>query len=329
MALGNIENSTAEKASSSIIWPSVFSRRTKTVSKRSLAESMIAPFLGHDPILVPDFNMFLTNYIRVSLWKDDRSRCWRKQRRSMSKSRFPWLIFTSARFHDASGHDLRARDREFVTILRNAVLWLGHQEVPAAPAEGRLTLQTDHRREILSRGPRGSWTPAFVRLNEDSSKERNSLVYADCGREWGQDRSFRRKQSPSKGDAYLFLVVRRVRIGTCFRLMSCPETRLVFKSKAFAPEEVQTVHQLVDFDNGRRIQSIRLQSKDGSQSYPALGTNGAYLRIMRRMNSGRRIPLISLGSWSRRELRLPHRTGAGPECGDFRGMARRSSGLSQ
>ena len=39
-------------------------------------------------------------------------------------------------FTTVLGHDLRAlRSQEFVTILRNAVLWLGHKEVPATPAK--------------------------------------------------------------------------------------------------------------------------------------------------------------------------------------------------
>ena len=39
-------------------------------------------------------------------------------------------------FTTVLGHDLQAlRSREFVTILRNAVLWLGHKQTPAAPAK--------------------------------------------------------------------------------------------------------------------------------------------------------------------------------------------------
>ena len=59
-------------------------------------------------------------------------------------------------FTTVLGHDLRAlKSQEFVTILRNAVLWLGHKEVPSAAGEGRFTRKTDHRRAIFSRGPRG------------------------------------------------------------------------------------------------------------------------------------------------------------------------------
>ena len=173
-------------------------------------------------------------------------------------------------FTTVLGHDLRAlKSREFVTILRNAVLWLGHKEVPVEPAK-----VVSPSRPIVE----GRYYPvvqeeldARVRQIEQGLKQgERLLIYADCGREWD-------KTAPSgetisvEGDAYLF-----------------PGSRDVFESEfAFGyvvsgdPARLQIEGlrpgrkyglsiSWWDFDNGRRIQSIRLQSKDASRFFPAL-----------------------------------------------------------
>ena len=173
-------------------------------------------------------------------------------------------------FTTVLGHDLRAlKSQEFVTMLRNAVLWLGHKEVPAAPAK-----VVSPSKPIIE----GRYYPvvqeeldARVRQIEQGLKQGEKLlVYADCGREWD-------KTAPSgetisvEGDAYLF-----------------PGSRDVFESEpAFGyvvsgnPARLQIEglrpgkkYKLSiswwDFDNGGRIQSVRLQSKDGSRSFPVL-----------------------------------------------------------
>lgn len=173
-------------------------------------------------------------------------------------------------FTTVLGHDLRALNSpELATILRNAVLWLGHKDVPAAPAkvvapakpivDGRyfpvVREEMDARIQTIERG---------LKAGE------KLLVYADCGREWD-------KTAPSgeaisvEGDAYLF-----------------PGSRDVFESEpAFgyvvsgnpARFHVTGLHtekkyklsiSWWDYDNGQRIQSVRLQSKDGSRSFPVL-----------------------------------------------------------
>jgi type 1 glutamine amidotransferase len=173
-------------------------------------------------------------------------------------------------FTTVLGHDLRAlQSQEFVTMLRNAVLWLGRQEVPAAPAT-----VVAPAKPIID----GRYFPviqeeldARVRQIEQGLQHGEKLlVYADCGREWD-------KTAPSgemvsvEGDAYLF-----------------PGSRDVFESEpAFGyvvsgnPARLQIdglrperKYRLSiswwDFDNGRRIQSVRLQSKDGNRSFPVL-----------------------------------------------------------
>ncbi len=173
-------------------------------------------------------------------------------------------------FTTVLGHDLRAlKSQEFVTMLRNAVLWLGHQEVPAVPAK-----VVSPAKPIID----GRYYPvvqeeldARVRqIEQGLQRGETLLVYADCGREWD-------KTAPSgerisvEGDAYLF-----------------PGSRDVFESEpAFGyvvsgnPARLQIdglrpeqKYRLCiswwDFDNGRRIQSVRLQSEDGSRSLPVL-----------------------------------------------------------
>ncbi|MFH1920068.1 MAG: ThuA domain-containing protein [Planctomycetota bacterium] len=173
-------------------------------------------------------------------------------------------------FTTVLGHDLQAlKSQEFVTILRNAVLWLGHKEVPAEPAK-----VVSPSKPIIE----GRYYPvvqeeldARVRQIEQGLKQgERLLVYADCGREW--DKTAPSSETISvEGDAYLF-----------------PGSRDVFESEfAFGyvvsgnPARLQIEglrpgkkYKLFiswwDFDNGGRIQSIRLQSKDGSRSFPAV-----------------------------------------------------------
>ena len=214
------------------------------------------------------------NFIPVSRWKDDRSRCLRKQCRSMSTSLFPWLIFTST----VRGTSLR---RFLGTICEHSGA-RNSSRYSATPFYGsdtrrypRHRRRSSHPRNRSSKGDiipwsKRSWTARVRQIEQGLKPGEKLLVYADCGREWD-------KTAPSgetisvEGDAYLF-----------------PGSRDVFESEpAFGyvvsgnPARLQIEglrpgkkYKLFiswwDFDNGKRIQSIRLQSKDGSRSFPAL-----------------------------------------------------------
>jgi type 1 glutamine amidotransferase len=106
-------------------------------------------------------------------------------------------------FTTVLGHDLEAlKSREFVTILRNAVLWLGHQEVPTEPAK-----VVSPAKPIIE----GRYYPVVQeeldarvgQIERGLEQGEQLVVYADCGREWD-------KTAPSgetisvEGDAYLF-----------------------------------------------------------------------------------------------------------------------------
>ncbi|MCL2622629.1 MAG: ThuA domain-containing protein [Planctomycetaceae bacterium] len=87
-------------------------------------------------------------------------------------------------FTTVLGHDLLAfQSQGFVTMLRNAVLWLGKKEVPAEPA----TVVAPGRRiptgrvyppdEVSNRERMG-------RIEKSLAANEKLLLYLDCGREW-------------------------------------------------------------------------------------------------------------------------------------------------
>ncbi len=104
------------------------------------------------------------------------------------------------------------------------------------------------------------------------------LVYADCGREW--DKTAASGETISvEGDAHLFPGSRDVfESEYAFGyVVSGNPARLRIEGLGGPPtrgrgpgKKYKLFISWWDFDNGRRIQSIRLQSKDGSRSFPAL-----------------------------------------------------------
>ena len=173
-------------------------------------------------------------------------------------------------FTTVLGHDLEAlKSREFVTILRNAVLWLGHKDVPAEPAK-----VVSPAKPIID----GRYYPvvreesqARIRQIERGLGQGDELlVYADCGREW--DKTATSGETISvEGDAYLFPGSRDV-LDSEYALgyvVSGNPARLQIVG-LHPGKKYKLFVSWWDFDNGRRIQSIRLKSKDGSRSFAAL-----------------------------------------------------------
>ncbi len=173
-------------------------------------------------------------------------------------------------FTTVLGHDLRALNTPaFVTILRNAVLWLGHKEVPASPA-----IVVTPAKPIID----GRYFPVVQEeldarlktIRQGLKPGEQLVVYADCGRDW--DKAAPTGEAISiEGDAYLF-----------------PGSRDVFESEPAlgyvvsgnparfhvtglrAGKKYRLSISWWDYDNGQRIQSVRLQSKDGTRSFPVL-----------------------------------------------------------
>jgi type 1 glutamine amidotransferase len=182
-------------------------------------------------------------------------------------------------FTTVLGHDLQALEsQEFVTLLRNAVLWLGHQPIPAdmAKVASRAKPIIDGRYYPVVPSERDARVRQIAQTLQPGEQ---LVVYVDCGREW--DKTAATGEAISvEGDAYLF-----------------PGSRDVFESEpalgyvvSGTPARLQidglrpgTKYQLAiswwDYDNGERIQSVRLQSKDGARSFSVLGPTAlpAYL----------------------------------------------------
>jgi len=168
------------------------------------------------------------------------------------------------------GHDLRAlQSQEFVTMLRNAVLWLGHRHVPDAPArvvapakpivEGRYYPVVPEERERR-----------LHQVAAGLSNREKLLVYVDCGREWDKSASTGELISVD-GDAYVFPGSRDVfesepALGY---LVSGNPARLQIDGLR-AGKQYKLFISWWDYDNGQRIQAVRLQSRDGTKSFPVL-----------------------------------------------------------
>jgi type 1 glutamine amidotransferase len=174
-------------------------------------------------------------------------------------------------FTTVLGHDLRAlRSQAFVTVLRNAVLWLGHAEVPATPAkvapparpivDGRYYPAVPEERDARLRQIRQQLKPG-ERL----------LVYVDCGREW--DRTAVSGETISvDGIPYLFPGSRDVFESEPALGYVVSGTPARLRVEGLRPDRRYRLYlSWWDFDNGRRVQSVRFQSIDGGRSFSVLG----------------------------------------------------------
>ena len=155
-------------------------------------------------------------------------------------------------FTTVLGHDRRALEsQEFATILRNAVLWLAHKDVPAAPAQ-----VVSPAKPIIE----GRYFPvvqaeldARVRQIQQGLKPGEKLlVYADCGREWD-------KTAPSgeaisvEGDAYLFPGSRDVfESEPAFGYVVSGNPARLRIAGLHAEKKYQLSISWWDYDNGRR-----------------------------------------------------------------------------
>jgi type 1 glutamine amidotransferase len=182
-------------------------------------------------------------------------------------------------FTTVLGHDLQALESpEFVTMLRNAVLWLGRHPIPvdAAKVASRAKPIIEGRYYPVVREERDARVRQVV---QELNPGEQLIVYVDCGREWDQT-ALSGETISVEGDAYLF-----------------PGSRDVFESEPALGYVVSGTparlhvdglrpgrkYQLAiswwDYDNGERIQSVRLQSRDGAQSFSVLSATAlpAYL----------------------------------------------------
>jgi len=148
-------------------------------------------------------------------------------------------------------------------------LWLGRREVPETPAKVVAPAQpiVDERYYPVVRQ---ELEARMRQIEREMKAGEKLLVYADCGREWDKT-AFSGETISVAGDAYLF-----------------PGSRDVFESEPALgyvvsgnPVRIQVAslraekkYQLSvswwDYDNGGRIQSVRLASADGTRSFQVL-----------------------------------------------------------
>lgn len=174
-------------------------------------------------------------------------------------------------FTTVLGHDLRAlRSQAFVTMLRNAVLWLGHAEVPATPAQVASPARPIEEGRYYPVVPeeRGA---RLRQIQQQLRPGEKLLVYADCGREWDKTAASGETISVD-GIPYLFPGSRDVFESEPALGYVVSGTPARLHIEGLRPDRQYRLYlSWWDYDNGRRIQSVRFQSIDGSRSFPALG----------------------------------------------------------
>ena len=173
-------------------------------------------------------------------------------------------------FTTVLGHDLRAlKSQEFVTMLRNAVLWLGHAEVPATPAKVVSPARPIEEGRYYPVVPE-ELDARLRQIQQQLKPGEKLLVYADCGREWDKTAASGETISVEGDRLSVSRFARRVRIGARSGLCRVGKPGSSAHRGPSPGQKYRLYLSWWDFDNGRRIQSVRLQSIDGSRSFPAL-----------------------------------------------------------
>jgi hypothetical protein len=169
-------------------------------------------------------------------------------------------------FTTVLGHDtLALKSPEFVTMLRNAVLWLGKKEVPAEPAtvvRGRpvLTGKVYLPDEAANR-------ERIKQIEKSLTADEKLVLYLDCGREWDK--------SASTGETFSVE-------GDCHRFPGAQDSWvndtpnqehvaygaqvLIHIDKLNPDKKYRMYFSWWDFNAVGRFQSVHLLSKDKTQN---------------------------------------------------------------
>jgi len=87
-------------------------------------------------------------------------------------------------FTTVLGHDTRAlKSPEFVTMLRNAVLWLGKKEVPTEPMTVVPPGRSIPSGKVYPPDPKSN-RERIEQIEKSLTANEKLLLYLDCGREW-------------------------------------------------------------------------------------------------------------------------------------------------
>ena len=162
------------------------------------------------------------------------------------------------------GHDLRAlQSPEFVTMLRNAVLWLGKKEVPAEPMA------------VVPPGrpiPTGKVYPPDEAANRERMKQiekslaanEKLLLYLDCGRQWDKMAATGETFSVN-GDCHRFPGAQDSWVNETpnqEHIAFGNPAALIHIDKLNPNKKYRVYLSWWDFDGGGRVQSVHLHSKD-------------------------------------------------------------------
>ena len=170
-------------------------------------------------------------------------------------------------FTTVLGHDNQAmKSQGFVTMLRNAVLWLGKKEVPADLADVVPTGRPLPSGRIYP-PDEASNRERMKQITESLSANETLLMYLDCGREW--------EKTASGGESFSV-------DGDCHRFPGAQDSWVTDTPNqehvAFGNPAVIHIDRLNpnkkyrvgfswwDHNGSGRAQSVQLQSKDKSQS---------------------------------------------------------------
>ena len=170
-------------------------------------------------------------------------------------------------FTTVLGHDTQAlQSREFVTMLRNAVLWLGKKEVPAelatvVPAGRKIPTGRVYPPDEASNRERMEQITKSLAANE------KLLLYLDCGREWDK--------AASSGETFSVN-------GDCHRFPGAQDSwvndtpnqeHVVFGNpvvisldKLKSNRKYRVSFSWWDHNAAGRVQSVQLRSKDNSRN---------------------------------------------------------------
>ena len=178
-------------------------------------------------------------------------------------------------FTTVLGHDTRALQAQgFVTMLRNAVLWLGKKEVPAEPA-GIVPLGRSLPTGRIYPPDEASNRERMAQITQSLAADETLLLYLDCGRE--QDKAALGGESFSvDGDSHRFPGAQDSWV------TDTPNQEHV----AFGNPAVIHIDQLNpnkkyrvyfswwDYNGAGRVQTVQLRSKDGSRQETVIPETG-------------------------------------------------------
>jgi type 1 glutamine amidotransferase len=170
-------------------------------------------------------------------------------------------------FTTVLGHDTRAlKSQEFVTLLRNAVLWLGKKPVPAELAPLIPIGQSLPTGKVYP-PDEGSNRVRTAQIAKTLASNEKLVLYLDCGREWDKTASTGESFSVN-GDCHRFPGAKDswVNDSPNQEHIAFGRPAVIHLDKLNPNKKYRVYFSWWDFDGGGRIQTMQLESKDKSHN---------------------------------------------------------------